>query len=85
MITEKKTKFLEDELEQLRQQHLFRPLRVLGAPQDTEWAIDAEGITVACGYAGAVRCARGRDGGTKAAAAALAQTIGLEPGARLGG
>jgi len=44
MITEKKTKFLEDELEQLRQQHLFRPLRVLGAPQDTETVVDGKRV-----------------------------------------
>jgi len=67
---------------------LYEPRRVpgkAGAAPGTVLAIDAEGITVACGDGGAVRCARGRDGGTKAAAAALAQTIGLEPGARLGG
>ena len=66
----------------------YEPRRVpgkAGAAPGTVLAIDAEGITVACGDGGAVRCARGRDGGTKAAAAALAQTIGLEPGARLGG
>src|SRR5438270_1028348 len=44
MITEKKTKFLEDELEQLRQQRLFRPLRVLGAPQDTETVVDGKRV-----------------------------------------
>ncbi|TMB03071.1 MAG: methionyl-tRNA formyltransferase, partial [Deltaproteobacteria bacterium] len=54
-----------------------------GAAPGTVLAIGGEGITVACGD-GAVRCARGRDGGTKAAAAELAHTIGLEPRARLG-
>jgi len=44
MITEKKTKFVEDELEQLRQQRLFRPLRVLGAPQDTETVVDGKRV-----------------------------------------
>ena len=56
-----------------------------GAAPGTVFAIGGEGITVACGDGGAVRCARARDGGTKAAAAGLAHTIGLEPGARLGG
>jgi glycine C-acetyltransferase len=40
MITEKKTQFLADELEQLRRQGLFRPLRVLDSPQDTEVVVD---------------------------------------------
>lgn len=44
MITEKKTKFLDDELEQLRQQGLFRPLRVLGAPQATETIVDGKRV-----------------------------------------
>src|SRR3989440_7128848 len=44
MITEKKTKFLEDEPDQLRQQRLFRPLRVLGAPQDTETVVDGKRV-----------------------------------------
>ena len=44
MITENKTEFLDDELEQLRQQGLFRPLRVLGAPQDTETIVDGKKV-----------------------------------------
>jgi glycine C-acetyltransferase len=44
MITENKTKFLDDELEQLRQQGLFRPLRVLGAAQDTETVVDGKKV-----------------------------------------
>jgi len=39
MITEK-TRFLNDELDQLREQGLFRPLRVLGSAQDTEAVVD---------------------------------------------
>src|SRR6266550_3168868 len=44
MITEKKTQFLLDELEQLRQQGLFRPLRVLGSAQDTEVVVDGRHV-----------------------------------------
>src|SRR5438046_994465 len=44
MITEKKTQFLLDELEQLRQQGLFRPLRVLGSAQDTEVLVDGKHV-----------------------------------------
>src|SRR5213082_2888560 len=44
MITEKKTQFLLDELEQLRQQGLFRPLRVLGSAQDTEVIVDGNRV-----------------------------------------
>src|SRR5260370_27877054 len=44
MITEKKTQFLVDELEQLRQQGLFRPLRVLGSAQDTEVVVDGKHV-----------------------------------------
>jgi glycine C-acetyltransferase len=44
MITENKTKFLDDELEQLRQQSLFRPLRVLGAAQGTETVVDGKRV-----------------------------------------
>src|SRR5881227_241375 len=44
MITEKKTQFLLDELEQLRQQGLFRPLRVLGSAQDTEVVVDGKHV-----------------------------------------
>ncbi|HXO58363.1 MAG TPA: glycine C-acetyltransferase [Candidatus Acidoferrum sp.] len=36
MITEKRTQFLADELDQMRRQGLFRPLRVLDTAQDTE-------------------------------------------------
>src|SRR3981189_3128808 len=42
MITEKKTQFLADELDQLRRQGLFRLLRVLGSPQDTEVIVDGK-------------------------------------------
>jgi glycine C-acetyltransferase len=42
MITEKKTQFLADELEQLRTQGLFRPLRVLDSAQDTEVVVDGK-------------------------------------------
>ena len=44
MITENKTRFLDDELDQLRQQGLFRPLRVLDAPQDTETVVDGKKV-----------------------------------------
>src|SRR5437763_8828438 len=44
MITEKKTQFLLDELQQLRQQGLFRPLRVLGSAQDTEVLVDGKRV-----------------------------------------
>src|SRR6266571_3762586 len=44
MITEKKTQCLVDELEQLRQQGLFRPLRVLGSAQDTEVVVDGKHV-----------------------------------------
>jgi glycine C-acetyltransferase len=43
MITEK-TRFLSDELDQLREQGLFRPLRVLGSPQDTEAVVDGKRV-----------------------------------------
>jgi glycine C-acetyltransferase len=43
MITEK-TRFVSDELDQLRQQGLFRPLRVLGSPQDTEAVVDGKRV-----------------------------------------
>jgi glycine C-acetyltransferase len=42
MITEKKTQFLADELDQLRRQGLFRPLRVLDSAQDTEVVVDGK-------------------------------------------
>ena len=66
---------------------LYEPRRVpgtAGAAPGTVLAIGPEGIAVACRDGGAVRWARGRDGGTKAAAAELARVVGLEPGARLG-
>jgi glycine C-acetyltransferase len=44
MITENKTQFLSDELDQLRTQGLFRPLRVLGSPQDTEAVVDGKRV-----------------------------------------
>jgi glycine C-acetyltransferase len=44
MITDKKTQFLVDELDQLRQQGLFRPLRVLGSAQDTEVVVDGKHV-----------------------------------------
>jgi glycine C-acetyltransferase len=44
MITEKKTQFLDDELDGLRRQGLFRPLRVLGAAQDTETVVDGKRV-----------------------------------------
>ncbi len=44
MITENKTQFLVDDLEQLKQQSLFRPLRVLGAPQGTETVVDGKRV-----------------------------------------
>jgi glycine C-acetyltransferase len=43
MITEK-TRFLSDELDQLREQGLFRPLRVLGSAQDTEAVVDGKRV-----------------------------------------
>ena len=57
------------------------PLAVIAAP-GTVLAVDADGVTVAAG-GGAVRCARLRDGATKAAAAEIARAVGLGPGARL--
>src|SRR5256712_8801811 len=44
MITEKKMQFLLDELEQMRHQGLFRPLRVLGSAQDTEVVVDGKHV-----------------------------------------
>ena len=43
MIKEK-TQFLADELDQLRKQGLFRPLRVLGSAQDTEVIVDGKRV-----------------------------------------
>src|SRR3982074_2188711 len=44
MITEKRMQFLVDELDRLRQQGLFRPLRVLGSAQDTEVVVDGKHV-----------------------------------------
>src|ERR1700686_4586165 len=44
MLTEKKTQFLVDELDHLREQGLFRPLRVLGSAQDTEVVVDGKRV-----------------------------------------
>src|SRR2546428_13050972 len=44
MITEKGTQFLADELDQLRRQGLFRPLRVLDSAQDTEVVVDGKRV-----------------------------------------
>ena len=44
MITDKKTQFLADELDQMRRQGLFRPLRVLGSAQDTEVIVDGKRV-----------------------------------------
>jgi glycine C-acetyltransferase len=44
MLTEKKTQFLVEELDQLRQQGLYRPLRVLGSAQDTEVVVDGKHV-----------------------------------------
>jgi methionyl-tRNA formyltransferase len=65
---------------------LYEPHRVAAAPgtaPGTVLAITPEGLTIAAG-AGALRCARARNGGTKAAAAEVAAAIGLEPGSLLG-
>lgn len=52
-----------------------------GAAPGTVLALDASGITIATSD-GAVRCARLRGDGPKAAAAEVAATAGLNPGAR---
>jgi len=63
---------------------LYDPRRVDGgAVPGTVLGVDAYGITIAAA-GGAVRCARARDGGAKAAAADVARTLGIGPGARLG-
>lgn len=63
---------------------LYEPHRVPGeGSPGTVLAVAAEGITIAA-TGGAVRCARARNGGAKAAAADVARALGLEPGARLG-
>jgi methionyl-tRNA formyltransferase len=65
---------------------LYEPARVdapgAGVP-GTVVDVGPDGITIAAGD-GAVRCARMRDGGAKAAAADAARALGLAPGARLG-
>jgi methionyl-tRNA formyltransferase len=63
---------------------VYEPHRMAGAGEPgTVLALDAEGMTVAAG-GGAVRVARARNGGAKAAAAEVARTLELAPGARLG-
>jgi len=63
---------------------LYDPHRVDGAgAPGTVVAVDAAGITIAA-QGGAVRCARARDGGAKAAAAEVARALGIAAGARLG-
>lgn len=44
MIKEHKTQFLADELDQLRRQGLFRPLRVLDSAQDTDAIVDGRRV-----------------------------------------
>ena len=44
MITEKRMQFVADDLERLRTQGLFRPLRVLGGAQDTEVEVDGRRV-----------------------------------------
>src|SRR2546425_6648039 len=44
MITEKKTQFLVDELDELKKNGQFRPLRVLGSAQDTEVVVDGHRV-----------------------------------------
>jgi len=51
-------------------------------PPATVIGVDAQGITVAT-RDGAIRCARARDGGSKAAAAEVARALRLEPGGLL--
>jgi methionyl-tRNA formyltransferase len=63
---------------------LYEPHRVDGeAPPGTVVAVGEGKITIAAA-GGLVRCARARDGGTKAPAADVARALGLGPGARLG-
>ena len=59
-----------------------RVMPAAGSVPGTVVAIDADGITVAT-TDGAVRCARLRGDGLKAAAAEIAPALGLTPGARL--
>jgi methionyl-tRNA formyltransferase len=69
-----------------RRLRLYEPRRVDGggvtALPATVLAVDADGITIAAA-GGAVRCARARGDGPKAAAAEVASATGLVPGARL--
>src|SRR5438067_954466 len=44
MITEKKTQFLVEELDQLKKNGLFRPLRVLASAQDNEVVVDGKRV-----------------------------------------
>ncbi len=64
---------------------LFEPRRVDGdtAPPGTVLAVDGGGLVVAAA-GGAVRCARARGDGPKAAAAEVAAVLGVTPGVRLG-
>lgn len=64
---------------------LFDPRRVTeaSAAPGTVLALDDAGLLVATA-SGAVRCARARGDGPKAAAAEVAATLGVTPGARLG-
>jgi methionyl-tRNA formyltransferase len=65
---------------------LFEPRRVAGSTgraPGVVLAVDEGGVTVATG-GGAVRCARARDGGAKAAAADVLRTLGVTAGMRLG-
>ncbi len=63
---------------------LFEPRRVEGSgTPGTVLAVETAGITVATA-GGAVRCARARGDGPKAAAAEVASALGIAPGARLG-
>lgn len=63
---------------------LYESRRVSGTGSPgTVLAVDADGITVAA-HGGAVRCARARGDGPKAAAAEVAAVLGIVPGTRLG-
>ncbi|HWP67638.1 MAG TPA: methionyl-tRNA formyltransferase [Candidatus Limnocylindria bacterium] len=65
---------------------LFEPSRVSGlalAPPGTVVALDESGVTVATGD-GALRAARARGGGPKAAAADVLRDLGVTVGMRLG-
>jgi methionyl-tRNA formyltransferase len=65
---------------------LYEPKRVgqvPAAPPGTVLAVDRDGLTIAAGE-GAVRCARAREGGAKAAAGEVARVLGIACGTRLG-